>query len=242
MQTEQLQNYISNQNNIFGWFYAPDMQLFITLTEIQKIANFNGPVCEIGVCHGKSLALLTILRGKYESIGIDLFDSDLLPNTNNTLESFCGSSTAATLIKGDTQLMDMIQVNSITSSKLRMLHIDGGHEHHEVLNDLTKFSGLVDKTGIIILDDINDPVYPGVNSAMAEFLQCGENKDWTTFVIGHNKIYLCNPALRKYYQSRLLNLSIYQTRLRLTKLWSTPTLMINVERSNHSLEECLAGI
>ena len=240
--TTLLQNYIATYDNIFGWFYAPDIQLFIALSEIQAVANFNGPVCEIGVCHGKSLALLTILRGNYESIGIDIFTDDLLPNTNKTLQKFCGSSDSATLIKGNTQFMSIEEVNKVTSTKLRMLHIDGGHEHDEVLNDLTKFSTLVDKTGIIILDDINDPVYPGVSSAMAEFLQCGNNTDWTTCVIGHNKIYLCNPALRKYYQSRLLSMSLYQSRLRLTKMWNSPTLMINVDRSNHTLAECMAGI
>ena len=41
-------------------------------------------------------------------------------------------------------------------NQLRLLHIDAGHEYHEVMKILKDFSPFLDDQGILIMDDFQD--------------------------------------------------------------------------------------
>ena len=89
---------------------------------------------------------------------------------------------------------------------LKLLHIDGCHEHSAVLSDLMLFSNYMDDRGIIVLDDFQDQEYPGVNSAAFEFSLSNANyKNWRVIAIADNKAYLCQKKYQEFYQKKLVD-------------------------------------
>ncbi|NBT57675.1 hypothetical protein EBT16_02710, partial [bacterium] len=70
--------------------------------------------------------------------------------------------------------------NEIEREKLfNLIHIDGEHSEHAVLEDLTmadKFASRSDNS-IIIIDDVFVRHYPGVTNATFDFIKRNE-KDW----------------------------------------------------------------
>jgi hypothetical protein len=99
-----------------------------------------------------------------------------------------------------------LKVNDISfQNKLRFLHIDSCHQHTAVLKDLINFSSQMLDDGVICLDDMNDPNYPGVNTAVSEFILSENGKEWKIFSIGSNKAYLCKEKYFDFYRSSLTN-------------------------------------
>ena len=83
---------------------------------------------------------------------------------------------------------------------LRLLHIDGCHEHSAVLSDLQLFNSFMADNGVIVVDDFNDQEYPGVKSAVIEFCLSKVNyKNWKIIAIGDNKAYI----VQKKFQEQL---------------------------------------
>lgn len=59
---------------IDGWFFPADMVSIYLLALIQKSMAITGSLCEVGVHHGKSLVLLSLIRQQGEKLtGYDLF-------------------------------------------------------------------------------------------------------------------------------------------------------------------------
>lgn len=91
--------------------------------------------------------------------------------------------------------------------KFSMIHIDGEHSGRALTNDLNVSSKLIDKNGVIIIDDIFHPDFPGVTSAVFKFLHNGE---FSSFLITPNKMYICHRnAFNSYHSSALRVLKNY---------------------------------
>lgn len=58
--------------------------------------------------------------------------------------------------------------------------------------------------GVIVLDDINDNEYPGINTAMSEFILSEKGREWCLFAIGSNKAYLCKKRYFTYMRNTLI--------------------------------------
>jgi len=82
-----------------------------------------------------------------------------------------------------------------------LIHIDGEHSEHAVLEDLTmadKFASRSDNS-IIIIDDVFVRHYPGVTNATFDFIK---RMHWSPFLLTHKKMYLCRPI---HHASMLVN-------------------------------------
>lgn len=77
-----------------------------------------------------------------------------------------------------------------------MIHIDGEHSEFALLKDLDSSSRILDKGGILIIDDIWHESFPGVASAAFKFIH---SSDFVPFLISGAKMYLCKEWEHKRF-------------------------------------------
>lgn len=180
------------EKEVRGWLYPHDHALIhMIMKDIQN--DIEGDICEIGVAFGRSAIALSNYRPVTDTLYLyDInFENGL---TESNLKEYGTSDNIEWRLQDSTKLTpDTIQFNK----PLRLLHIDGCHEDMAVYKDLTNFSTKMSNDGVIVVDDYNDPEYPGINSATLRFLH--ENKEWVMFAIGSNKAYLCHKDKRTNY-------------------------------------------
>ena len=77
-----------------------------------------------------------------------------------------------------------------------LIHVDGKHTEINVSNDLDYASHNLFKEGIIIVDDYRHDYFPGVASAMYNFLRKG---DYKLFLVTEGKAYICHQRYHSFY-------------------------------------------
>ena len=185
-----------------GWFYPIDIIMLCgLLSEIQK---FNGDVCEIGVAYGKSAICLSQFRKPEDKLYLyDIFSDEIKEKALDNIRKHGDVNNIEVRVQNTMSLkVDDIKFDR----RIRLLHIDGCHEHSAVLNDLQLFSEKMTDGGVIVLDDFNDYEYPGVNSAASEYMLSKYNRNnWRIFAIGDNKAYLCQKNYLLDYQTAMVD-------------------------------------
>ena len=208
--------------NVPGWFYPPDIAAFVVLLSAQTQNEISADICEVGVFEAKSAILLSALRAENEYLHLYDFygHPDQIEMTARNLGQFA-SKEKVKLTGGDTRKLDA----ETLSFTLRFLHIDGGHDHSNVLNDLQKFVPHLTDTGIIALDDCNNPDFPGVGSAMAEFCLSSAGQLWRPFAAPKVKMFLSRRQYCRHYQSVLLNAQVFES-FSVNEVLDLPVLLI----------------
>lgn len=197
---------------VTGWYYGIDNALFFHSIK-NLVSEIDGEFCELGVAFGKSAIAISLLKNRDDFLYLyDLFCSDVkLEDAHNNLETY------GKIQSLDWRIVDLMELepNDIYFGKtLKFLHIDSCHQHTALLHDLNNFIPKMHDDGIVVVDDWNDSMYPGVNTAVSEFLLSCPGKNWRIFCIGSNKAYLCRKHnIEKYRSStitfaRSLGLSI----------------------------------
>lgn len=219
MNEKMIQEYLTeNHSKIEGWFFPNDMILFIRLLLLQFQTGITGDLCEVGVYRGKSLALMSLLRSENErALGFDLFVDDDEHVCIDNLKKF-GDFEKIELYKGLTSEISNSMLEKHISSPLRFLHIDAGHEYHEVLEQLEIFAPFVSRTGIIVMDDFQDRDFPGVSGATFEFCNRFHPRRFVPFLAGGNKMYLCEPSAAILYQRSIAESEQFRDKCRVTKV------------------------
>jgi hypothetical protein len=224
--TESFINEIAPQ--IDGWFYPLDMMFFGVIEAFHRSISASGDLAEIGVWKGKSLTLLSLLKAPAEHLyGMDLFCDDLLEQSQASLEKFVPDSQRQNIafVKGNTADYSTAQLRQLFRRKLRLLHIDAGHEYHEVLHTLSLTAPFVEDHGIIVMDDYLDREFPGVHSATLDYCYETSKGRWVPFLVGGNKIYLANPVYAKQLQLYLCQEAYFKDSFRLSRIKDSPVLI-----------------
>ncbi len=219
MDIELIQNFITEyEKSINGWFFKPDQIAFHELISMQNHLAVSGDLCEVGVYQGKSLVFLSLLKSlENQLIGFDLFDGDDLKITKFNLEKY-GLNEGVTLHKGLTSDLAIHELDDKVKGPLRFLHIDAGHEYHEVLEQLALFSPYVSDQGIIAMDDYQDREFPGIEAAVLDFAERDRPRRFVPFLAGGNKMYLCAVPMASLLQSLLLKRENFKDKCRLTRV------------------------
>ncbi len=185
-----------------GWFYPKDLiLLYGILVELQTPDM--GDVCEIGVAFGKSAIALSQFRLNSKLYLYDIFSEDARKIAEANIQKFGNVDNIVWNLQDTTQLnYDDLKFDR----SLRLLHIDGCHEHSAVLSDLQLFSPVMADNGVIVVDDYNDQEYPGVKSAVIEFCLSKANyKNWKIIAIGDNKAYIVQKKFQEHYQKSIVD-------------------------------------
>jgi hypothetical protein len=188
---------------VAGYFYPIDIVMMYAI--LQYLQNdIQGDICEIGIAEGKSAISFSNFKNANDSLYLyDIFSEENVSIVEKNLQKFGRCDKIVVRLQDTTKL----RIEDLSfSQSLKLLHIDGCHEHEAVLSDLVVFSPFVSDDGIIMIDDYNDYEFPGVNSATIEFCLSKYNyRNWKVFAIGDNKAYLCLKSRQKKYQEMMIS-------------------------------------
>lgn len=215
-----LQRFLDDEPGIEGWFYPADILSLAAIDSIQSAMGMQGAICEVGVYKGKSLAFLSHLVR--ESLGETLFGFDLFPGTlKEEAEANVhahGSPCELRLIASDTAELNRDTLSPLLMSGVRLLHIDAGHEYHEVFHQAVLFAPYVQRAGVIVFDDYQDREFPGIEAAVLDFCEIDRPRRFVPFFSGANKMYCCEAAFAGTYQKQLLQIEAVANQCRLSRV------------------------
>ena len=205
MDLNVLSGFLNDKNDLEGWFFPQDMLSLAVLNEWHSKANVIANIVEVGVYKGKSFCFLShFIKDNENLYGYDTFPEDCYESTKLALKNY-GTNSQYELIKADTSELNNDDIKAKIDGKgIRILHIDAGHEYHEVFYSLLSFSPYVIDTGVIVIDDYQDPEFPGIEAALLDFCEIDRPRRFTPFFSGVNKIYLCATHKAKSYQESIL--------------------------------------
>jgi hypothetical protein len=208
MKKLDIRDYLHATSGVKGWFFPIDAALFGAVDEIQKLEGIKGNLFEIGVHHGKSTVLLTRMAQAGESIGAcDIFENQDLnkdASGKGNLDIF-RANVRAYGRSGQERLNVFAKSSEALSlddtGECRFFHIDGGHWPEIVMSDLATADRALVSGGVIAVDDVFNPNWPGVGEGFYRFMREQPGR-LTPLIIGANKVFLARPAFvatfRKY--------------------------------------------
>ena len=227
MDLARVQAFISGRHeHIQGWFFPLDQIIFYELITMQNQLGISGDLCEIGVYQGKSLTFLSLLKSERDRLfGFDLFDGDTRSLTEkNLLEE--GAPENVILTEGLTSELPAASLEGLVSKPLRFLHIDAGHEYHEVMEQLELFGPLVCDRAVIAMDDYQDREFPGIEAAVLDFAERDRPRRFVPFLAGGNKMFLCTAPAASVFQKAVVNRPNFKDTCRLTRVRDVNILVL----------------
>jgi predicted O-methyltransferase YrrM len=119
-----------------------------------KLSENKSKICEIGVNAGHSLLLMISTNPNAEYL---IFDLNGHTYTKPCIDYIKAEYpfTKITEVYGDTNLTLREYVSSNELHTFDLIHVDGGHETHTVVNDFIYTQQLLSKDGIVVFDDYN---------------------------------------------------------------------------------------
>jgi hypothetical protein len=240
--SEAVARYVNQDSaQVEGWFFPPDMLSCCLIDQIQRAQGPKGNLCEVGVWHGKSLVLFShFLAADERLFGFDLFPDDLLAKARGNMERF-GVLAQTQLIAQDTSKLTLEQLKPVLGEGVRLLHIDAGHEYHEVLHQLHLFAPFVKRAGCIVMDDYQDREFPGIGAAVLDFAEIDRPRRFVPFFAGGNKMFLCEAGEAPRYQAAMLQTEEIRGQSRVTRVRDF-TILVGFSKLPSSAEHCLQQI
>ena len=200
-------DYLKATRGVEGWFFPIDACLFGMIDVIQKREGITGDLFEIGVHHGKTSIALARMAAPGESVGVcDVFEQQEL-NADGSGEG------SRELFEKNMRLHGGLPEGGLrvfakrsaeltpeeTTTGCRFFHIDGGHRAGDVVADMRTASRALRPDGVVVVDDVFNPNWPGVGEGYYRF--SSERRDvFVPIVIGGNKVFLVRPAAVEIYE------------------------------------------
>lgn len=202
-------------DKVEGWCIPHILSVLRHLAAFHESIGFQGSAVEIGVHHGKFfLALQNAVNGR-PSMAIDVFEdqasnidrsgSGSLARFKANCAEFSANPQSIIIEARDSLTIRPIDVVAL-SEKIglaQFFSIDGGHTKHHVANDYRIAEQMTSQAGIIIVDDITHPGWPGVMEGICR-LYILDTPKFVPIAIGHNKLFLVGLS----YHRRLLDFLI----------------------------------
>ena len=164
---------------IEGWVDERLFEYLALVDQVQQAAGVSGHVGEIGVFHGKLLiGLAHLARPGSKVTAIDVFDDQIrnidgagvgsLARLEENVAAFGPDDVDYQFIKADSMALtnyDKIRLRE-ERGPFRLFSVDGCHTLEHTLTDLLTAQDLLVPGGIIMLDDVFQPHWPGVTEAI----------------------------------------------------------------------------
>jgi hypothetical protein len=198
-----------------GWLLPGAVDCICELCGVQAGLGVSGPVCEIGVHHGRLFILLHLLSSAGErALAIDQFERQ----DENVDQS--GEGSRDQLLRNlqqhgcDLERIELLAENSLrlTTQRIiaacagrpRLFSIDGGHTAEATRNDLTLAAGALCRGGLVILDDYFNASWPGVSEGACAWMRESDGR-LLPVAITSNKFFFTNDAAAAAtYRERLV--------------------------------------
>jgi hypothetical protein len=181
----RVEEYWRERNSVVGAFWDLDFLLFDRILRMQFERDIPGDLLEIGALYGKSAIVLGLhARPAERMIVCDVFDDagGDAENTAENLQSYNG------LTRGKFEENYSRWVHQppvviaepsehiaarLAARSLRFAHVDGGHLYSVVRADIANVRGLMNDSGVVVMDDIRQLHTPGVAAAVWEAVANG---------------------------------------------------------------------
>lgn len=161
-----------------GWFNIDDFSHFHLILNYQNFYKISGDILEIGSYHGKSTAVLSLYLREGELLHVcDAFKNDTTDAYSNKPSMSDVTNTISLLNDDDVQskirFYNCLSRDLVLDDQLvlKFIHIDGGHNYNEVINDLEISNAHLAIGGIIAIDDYGNRFWPEVQSAVDDYLK-----------------------------------------------------------------------
>lgn len=200
MTADDVRRYLDQTRHVEGWFFPVDAWLFAFVDEIQQRESISGNLFEIGVHHGKTALFLARIAREHELLGVcDVFERQDL----NRDRSGEGSRELFLRNMGDAPVRVFAKASSEltgddTTTRCRFFHIDGGHRPEDVWNDLHLADQALLDEGVVAVDDVFNPSWPGVSEGFYRFMTASSTL--VPVLIGGNKVFLTRPGAVERYE------------------------------------------
>lgn len=204
----EVRRYLHDTRDVEGWFFPVDAYLFGFLDEVQKREAITGTLFEIGVHHGKTALFLARAAREGEVLGVcDVFEQQELNRDRS------GEGSLALFLRNlralggldEARLRVFARESSTlttddTTTGCRFFHIDGGHRPEDVMNDLAVAERALLPDGVVAVDDLFNPNWPGVGEGFYRFL-ASRPDTFVPILIGGNKVLFTRPDAAARYES-----------------------------------------
>jgi predicted O-methyltransferase YrrM len=159
----------------------------------QSEMGIKGHIAEIGTFEGRFfIALAHGLADGEHAIGIDIFtwpSEKVLDNLHENLARHGIARERYSAIKGSTADMGIADLIAPIKGRadldpllpIRFFHIDGQHDEENLTKDLALALPLMHPQGLIVLDDMLHPSYPGLVETVHKWLRA--HPDWVCLAI-----------------------------------------------------------
>jgi hypothetical protein len=205
--------YTEEMDQVDGWFYQADVELFGNLLARQTAEGIKGDLLEIGAYQGKSAILMGYgLRDDEELVICDLFGAvmDHGDIAQASRQDYAGLEQQQFVANWDRFHTRRPRLEVCESSALdlgdrilRFSHIDGCHSYQCVAKDIALAVTHAGQRGVIAMDDYRGVQTPGVAAAV---WQAVGNGLLFPFAATYTKIYACTSAAdQKYWSERMRN-------------------------------------
>lgn len=210
MRRAAVEDYLRSTASVEGWFFPIDAFLFGLIDEIQKELGIRGDLFEIGVHHGKTAIFLARMLDEGETLGVcDVFEQQELNRDHSGegnraiflrhMETFVPAAAGRLRVfAGESSLLTPAE----TTRDCRFMHIDGGHRPEDVHGDLKTALAALQPGGIVAVDDVFNPSWPGVSEGFYHFMR-KHPAAFVPLLIGGNKVLLSRPEAAARYDAFL---------------------------------------
>jgi cephalosporin hydroxylase len=130
--------------------FHSDIKLLGFLSQI--LSEVEGDILEIGVWKGKSLLFMEKFSKVGKVIGIDPCE---FKNQSEEILFYIEAMASKTILIQNYSELALTQLLNV-STKLKLLHIDGGHLEKNIIWDFVLYSPLITSGGYLIFDDYSD--------------------------------------------------------------------------------------
>jgi len=169
--------------NIEGWVNERWLPYLKLIDDTQTALGIKGQIAEIGVYHGKLLiALAHFARPGGKVTAIDVFDDQTrnidgagvgsLEHLKANIRSFGPDyEIDYSFLKTDSTALNCADKVALVrdNGPFRLFSVDGCHTAEHTLSDLLTAQDCLAPGGVVLLDDMFQPHWPGVTEAVALF-------------------------------------------------------------------------
>ena len=192
--------------SVFGWCYAEAAWLTCWLLNAQEAAGHVAPALEIGVYRGKFLSAIyqNNRRRNLPTYGLDTWGDSDLAQTLEEVADAVGHRDQLYLGWADSTKLDAESLSRIVrGAGLGFVSVDGDHSADAVRSDLNLVSSLVERWGIIAVDDFLNSRAISVGEGVYRFFHL-DRPELLPFCYCMNKLFLARPEFVQSYADSVL--------------------------------------
>ncbi len=116
------------------------------------------------------------------------------------LTRHAGTLDHVVLHQADSMTVQPKEVMELLGGPVRIFSVDGCHTPEHTANDMRLAASVLAPGGIVVVDDIFNPEWPGVLAGVEDFLRAGDRPSLVPIIAADNKLILCQDDFRERYR------------------------------------------